>query len=236
MASGRRIPPTRAPAAYDGPFVDWPADLACLGAPARLDAGESLFLRGRAPTYMFWVECGEVQLQRASPDGRQVILQRVRQGFVAEASLQAARYHCDAVATKSSAIWRFPRECMLQALRATPELALWWAARLAEQLRGARLSLERLNLKGARDRIQHAIDTDGTCGRLTLACTRRDWAAELGLTPEALYRSLARLQRDGLLQIHGRELQRLTEPAAPCRRLPTRGPSRPLRCSRGTRT
>ncbi len=236
MASGRRIAPTLAPAAYDGPFVDWPPDLACLGAPLQLGAGESLFLRGQVPRCMFWVESGEVQLQRASPDGRQVILQRVRQGFVAEASLQAARYHCDAVAAKSSALWRFPRERMLQAMRSAPDLPLWWAARLAEQLRGARLSLERLNLKGARERILHAIDTEGACGRLSLAGTRRDWAAELGLTPEALYRSLAQLQRDGLLQIHGRELQRLPEPAAPCRQLPTRGPSRQLRCSRGTRT
>jgi CRP-like cAMP-binding protein len=153
-------------------------------------------------------------LQRASPHGRNVILQRVREGFVAEASLQATRYHCDAIAAEPSTIWSFPRAQVLKALRDTPELTLWWAARLAEQLRFARLRIERLSLKGASDRILHAIETEGSGGRFALASTRREWAAELGLTPEALYRSLAQLQRKGVVQIHGSELWLVAESSA----------------------
>ena len=197
-----------------GPLLDWPADLACLGVRSRVGCGDSLFLRDRVPTYVFWVESGEIQLQRASPHGRNVILQRVRDGFVAEASLQAPRYHCDAVAAEPSMVWRFPRAGVLTALRGSPERALWWASRLAGQLRSARLRLERLSLKGASDRILHAIETEGSDGRLLLASTRREWAAELGLTPEALYRSLAQLQRKGLVQIHGTELRLVAKCAA----------------------
>ncbi|MDE2129141.1 MAG: Crp/Fnr family transcriptional regulator [Betaproteobacteria bacterium] len=195
-------------------LAGWPADLACLGVQSRLGSGDSLFLRERVPRYLFWVESGEIQLQRASPHGRNVILQRVREGFVAEASLQATRYHCDAIAAESSTIWSFPRAQVLKALRDAPELTLWWAARLAEQLRFARLRIERLSLKGASDRILHAIETEGSGGRFALASTRREWAAELGLTPEALYRSLAQLQRKGVVQIHGSELWLVAESSA----------------------
>ncbi len=199
----------------DNPMVGWPSDLACLGVRSRLGVGENLFLRGRVPTHVFWVESGEVELQRTSPHGHNVILQRVREGFVAEASLQATRYHCDAVAAEPSTVWSFPRGRVLKALRSSPDLALWWATRLAEQLRSARLRLERLSLKGACDRILHAIETEGSDGLLSLASTRREWAAELGLTPEALYRSLARLRRNGLVQICGDELKLLPNPTVP---------------------
>lgn len=196
------------------PLADWPANLASLGVRSRLEAGDSLFLRGRLPTHVFWVESGEIHLQRASPHGRILILQRVREGFVAEASLQATSYHCDAVAGQSSAIWRFPRGPVLEALHGSTEFAMWWARRLAEQLRSARLRLERLSLKGASERILHAIETEGSGGRLRLASTRQAWAAELGLTAEALYRSLAQLQRKGVVRIRGSELRLVEESTA----------------------
>ena len=196
-------------------LADWPAELACLGVRSTLAAGTSLFLRGSVPRQVFWLETGEIQLQRASSEGRHVIVQRVRAGFVAEASLQAACYHCDAVAATASTVWRFPRNRVLAALRGSPELALWWAARLAEQLRRARLRIERLCLKGASDRVVHAIETDGADGTLALESTRRAWAAELGLTPEALYRTLAQLQRSGRLRIQRNTLTLATARGEP---------------------
>ena len=155
-------------------LADWPAELACLGVRSTLAAGTSLFLRGSVPRQVFWLETGEIQLQRASSEGRHVIVQRVRAGFVAEASLQAACYHCDAVAAAASTVWRFPR-----------------------------------------DRVVHAIETDGADGTLALESTRRAWAAELGLTPEALYRTLAQLQRSGRLRIQRNTLTLATARGEP---------------------
>jgi CRP-like cAMP-binding protein len=60
-----------------------------------------------------------------------------------------------------------------------------------------RSQCERLALRGATDRIEHYIEAEGNNGRLELSRTRKAWAAELGLTHEALYRALARLQRSG---------------------------------------
>jgi hypothetical protein len=70
---------------------------------------------------------GEVALQRAGEDGGTVVLQRVRHGLVAEASLQTARHHCDAVALTPAGLTRVPlarleREGRLQRLQAPARL------------------------------------------------------------------------------------------------------------------
>ena len=191
-------------------LADWPEPLRALGSPLAVHAGDTLFLRGTAPERLFWVESGELRLQRASADGRMIVLQRVRRGFLAEASLQMPAYHCDAWVAQHGRVWQFPRGALLAVLEGDAGLALWWAARLAQQLRDARLRCERLALHGARDRVLHALETEGRDGVLVLPPTRKDWADELGLTPEALYRTLATLQRDGVVRLENGCLHLLT--------------------------
>lgn len=58
--------------------------------------GERLFLTGAKPVAMFHVSQGEVALERLGRQGEWLVFQRTRTGFVAEASLQSTRYHCDA--------------------------------------------------------------------------------------------------------------------------------------------
>ena len=63
-----------------------------------LDAGQALFRSGSAPTAMYFVLTGEVRLVRQSRTGNEIVLQRAREGIVAEASLDQPAYHCDALA------------------------------------------------------------------------------------------------------------------------------------------
>ncbi len=188
--------------------ADWPLALRALAHPHRLQAGQTVFSRGEAPERVFWIEQGEVRLQRASAEGRLIVLQRVRQGFLAEASLQAPSYHCDAWVAHDGQAWSFARAPLLAALAESSPLALWWATRLAQQLREARLRCERLSLHTARERVLHALETEGRDGVLALPALRKDWADELGLTPEALYRTLAALQREGVVALRDGKLQR----------------------------
>ena len=69
--------------------------------------------------------------------------------------------------------------------------------RLAAEVRKLRAQCERLSLRSAADRIAHYIEAEGRDGRLELRQTKKAWAAELGLTHEALYRALTGLQRAG---------------------------------------
>ena len=198
--------------------VEWEAlvavqgQLAAVPAALRQDArrveaaaGQPVFRTGARPTKIFWVLDGEVRLVRRSPEGAEIVLQRASSGFVAEASLDSPRYHCDAVAVAPSRLLAFPIEQFRQALNEDERFRRFWMGRLAREVRALRSQCERLALHGAADRIEHYIASEGDRGRLELSCTRKAWAAELGLTHEALYRALAELQRSGRISAAQKE-------------------------------
>jgi CRP-like cAMP-binding protein len=160
-------------------------------------AGQSVFRMATRPAKMFWVLDGEIRLIRRSRNGAEIILQRASSGFVAEASLESPLYHCDAVAAMESRLLAFPINRFRQALAEDEKFRAFWTGRLAREVHALRSQCERLALHSAAERIEHYIESEGQNGRLELSRTRKAWAAELGLTHEALYRALSALQRAG---------------------------------------
>lgn len=165
-----------------------------------LGKGELVFRRGDRPRAMFAVLAGEARLVRTSAAGIEVVLQRTRRGLLAEASLDQARYHCDAVAVLPSELVAIPRGTFRAAL-ADEGFRERWLTLLLRELRHVRAQNERLSLKTAEERIIHAIEVEGNDGVLTLTQSRKNWAAELGLTHEALYRTLARMVKERRLKV-----------------------------------
>jgi CRP-like cAMP-binding protein len=166
-------------------------------------AGQTrLFARGDRPKAMYFVLSGEVHLLRRSPGGSEVVLQRARHDFLAEASLDQAAYHCDALAVMPSELLAIPRRAFQSALD-DDVFRVRWIAHLTRELRRVRAQAERLSLKTAEERIIHYLETEGEEGAIRLTRSRKDWAAELGLSHEALYRNLARMQSLGGISIDG---------------------------------
>lgn len=201
------------------PPLDWRALarlsplLAALPAAARLRTRRiqvprqgTVFCRGDRPQAMFFVLTGEVRLLRRSRAGDDIVLQRARRGFLAEASLDQSTYHCDAVAAQDSALLAIDRKAFAEALR-RPEIGDRWCDHLARELRKVRAQSERLSLKTARERIVHFIETEGEGGEVELGRSKKDWAGELGVTHEALYRALARMEQHGELIVDGTRLR-----------------------------
>jgi CRP-like cAMP-binding protein len=188
-------------AVADPALAALPARLRAQAVPIAAAAGETVFRRGARPARMLFVLEGEVRLVRISPGGAEIVLQRSSSGFLAEASLEAARYHCDAIAAADSRLLAFPIAPFRDALRRDAAFRTFWIARLAREVRILRSQNERLALRGAAERIEHYIEAEGEQGRLELNRSRKAWAAELGLTHEVLYRTLAGLQRSGRLAI-----------------------------------
>lgn len=73
---------------------------------------------------------------------------------------------------------------------------------LAHQIMTLRTRLERRNIHSARDRVRHFLAlTVGADGRtVELSGTLKELAVDLGLTHEALYRTLARMEADGEIE------------------------------------
>jgi hypothetical protein len=62
-----------------------------------------------------------------------------------------------------------------------------------------RTQSERLGLKDIKSKLLHLIETEGTQGTLTLQSDFKSLASEIGVTHEALYRTISALEKDGTL-------------------------------------
>lgn len=187
-------------------LVHIPESLRKKAEPWDLATGEHLFRIGDAVNAVFTVIHGEVRLIRRDRNGTEVVLQRSRGGFFAEASLNSKAYHCDALAAEQSTLLRFPVQAFRVALDADAGFRDAWMTHLASEVRKLRAQCERLSLNSAADRVLHYLESEGRDGVVILSQTRKAWAAELGLSHEALYRTLKKLQKDAILQVEGDEI------------------------------
>jgi CRP-like cAMP-binding protein len=181
-----------------------PARLKLHASELRVARSDTLCRIGSRPRRMLFLLQGDIRLVRWARNGAEIVLQRATGGFIAEASLESPRYHCDIVAARDARLLAFPIEPFRAALLEDERFRSFWINRLASEVRALRARCERLSLRSAADRIEHCIEAEGKDGRLELRQTRKAWAAELGLTHEALYRALAGLARAGRLLVRER--------------------------------
>lgn len=175
-----------------------------------LQPAQTVFRAGAPPRYIHFIEEGALRLVRHGRQGEEVVLHDARPGeFLAEASLDSARYHCDALATQPSVILRATKGDFQRLLVDNTDFARIWMALLAAQLRTARARIERLSLRSAEERIRHLLLSEGRGPRceLEIAGSLKELARRLGLTHESLYRTLARMQKDGLIDREGLRLR-----------------------------
>lgn len=174
-----------------------PAHLQALAEPLALAKGQVLFDQGAVPAGLYYVVQGEVVLERTGIQGQTVVLQRVRSGFAAEASLWAARYHCTGRTTLPGSAIRLPLVPLRTALAEDSAFAGRWIGMLNGEVRRLRAQTERLALKGVTARLLHLIETEGSGGALDIGSGLKSLASQLCVTHEALYRTVARLEQAG---------------------------------------
>src|SRR5215469_3215024 len=88
------------------------------GRERKVAGGDIVFRSGDPVRSLFLVASGALRLTRTLPHGLQLTLQRAGPGAIlAEASLFADEYHCDAVAVENSTLWVVPMTVIKAALR-----------------------------------------------------------------------------------------------------------------------
>jgi CRP-like cAMP-binding protein len=179
-----------------------------LARVAVMRRNELLFRRGDPARAVFCVLTGEVRLARCSASGVETVVHRARPGeFFGEASLAGGGYHCDAVCSVAGRVASLPVEELRACMLGDASVATAWIQLLSRHLRAARTNLERLRLKGARQRILHYLAVEpGGRGAVKPSPSLRAWASELGLAEETLYRALADLEREGVIRRRGRSV------------------------------
>jgi CRP/FNR family transcriptional regulator, dissimilatory nitrate respiration regulator len=166
----------------------------------KLRAGQSLFRQGDRTTGIYEVVSGKLRLARVDPSGREAILYSAVAGdIIGEASLFSPVYHCDAIASTKAVVRLYPKPVILAEFQRNQKAAQAFMAMLARQIMGLRTRLELRSIRSARDRVRHHLALNaGPDGRtVVLPGTVKELAGDLGLTHEALYRTLSEMENDG---------------------------------------
>jgi CRP-like cAMP-binding protein len=155
--------------------------------------GETVFRQGDPVRQVYFIIAGAVELVRHQASGTSLVIQRAQPGAIlAEASLNSTIYHCAAVAVSISAVWAISKQALLDRLAQNPKLALAFIRRLADELQYARFHAELLSMKTVAERLdawtawRGSLPPKGQWVRL---------AAELGVSPESLYREVAKRKK-----------------------------------------
>ncbi len=189
-----------------------PDGLRQLATGSLIRKGEHVFSVGVAPRWMFYVVRGEVALERSGAHGEHVILQRCRSGFVSEASLMVDAYHCDAIALEETQVIKLPVGALRSELQGDPSFANRWMRTLNAEIMRLRMQCERLSLHSVHERLVHLIQTEGKAGRYPVPTGIKTLAAQLGVSHEALYRTITDLKKQQLLDRAVDELVLLPKP------------------------
>lgn len=165
--------------------------------------GEVVFRVGAQARHVYFLLSGRVALHRFGPDGEEVPIHVAEAGeFFAEASMHADRYHCTAVALSAGDIAAIPSVALRARVLSDPQFSMQWLETISAQLRRTRARVERLSIRSAAGRVRHLLVAEGRgkAPTYTLPGTVRELAGQLGLTHEALYRTLAEMQRSGIIE------------------------------------
>lgn len=158
-------------------------------------AGDAVFRLGSPVNVIHWVQFGTIHLVRHQANGLPLILQRATANDVlAEASVYSQAYHCDACAVAETRTCALPKSEFLKRLAEDHELAWAWGRRLAHEIQKARLQAEIVSMRTVAARLDAWVEFHGPLP------PRGRWAAlaaEIGVSPEALYREMAK-RRHGL--------------------------------------
>ncbi len=161
----------------------------------KLGQGAYLFHQDDPVDSVFVVEQGLIELTRRQRDGASIVLQRATsQTVLAEASLYSETYHCDGVVALPSMVFELPRAAFLKHLRKDQAFSNLWAAHLAREVQSARYRSEILTRKTVAGRLDGWL----AWGENKLP-SKGQWksiAEQIGVSPEALYRELAKRRSD----------------------------------------
>jgi CRP/FNR family transcriptional regulator, dissimilatory nitrate respiration regulator len=155
------------------------------------EKGRSLFRRGDPVIDMHFVLKGAVHLVRYQGDGSVLILQRAGPGsLLAEESPYSGTYRCDAVAFGATDTRVYAKAAFRKLLTKSPEFSHVFANYLAQELQGTRLRSEILSLRTVSERLDAWIAWNG--GSFPAKGEWKLVAGQIGVSPEALYREIAK--------------------------------------------
>jgi len=176
-----------------------------------------LFRQGDPCEGFYVVLEGIVRLFKSSPDGREHVVEVIRggQSFAEAAVFAGADCPVTAETLAPCRLLFFPKAPYLAVLEARPQVLFGLIASLSVRMHQLVAKVERLTLCDARQRVAGFLSDvlEASPPPHLLDVSKATLAAQLGLTPETLSRTLATLQAEGMIAMDGRRFQ-VADPSA----------------------
>ena len=197
-------------------FSEMPSDLilavAKVSSVRLYEAGEALFHEGAKADGLHIVLDGQVKVCRYGFEGREQIL-HIFEGVEPcgeVAMFEGGAYPASAEALAPSKTLFIPRPDFLHLAEKRPDLLLNMLAILSRRLRRFVEMIDNLSLKEVSTRLsQYLLDLSENSGgaqEFELPVSKTMLAAQIGTVAETLSRTLARMQRRGLIDVESRRV------------------------------
>lgn len=175
--------------------------------------GEYIFHQGSAATGFFVVKTGRVKVFKLSAQGKEQILHFFGPGdhFAEVPALDGQDFPASAAAIEPSEVIFLPRTAFIELLHQYPDIAITMLISLSQHARNLSQSIEDLSFKKVPQRLATYLlnlsdRTNNPCV-VELDLSKSQLAAALGTIPATLSRAFYRLSREGMIVIHGAQIE-----------------------------
>jgi CRP/FNR family transcriptional regulator len=166
--------------------------------------GETVILEGDPCQAVYFIVEGQVRIYRLSPEGREQVLKRLGPGgaFNLVPALDGGTNPSSVMAWTQVTLYAIERDHFLQMIHEHPALAGAILADFAAKLRHMTALVEDLSLRTVGGRLaklllSQAVEKETVPRRVT----QQEMAAQLGTVREVVGRTLAELEREGLIHM-----------------------------------
>lgn len=178
--------------------------------------GQVVFYEGNEAFGLYCVFSGRVKLYKTGVDGRQQIVRIAGPGdLLGYRSLFAQEpYHATAETLEDATICCIDRNAFFPTLSKNPKLALNIIRKLAKELRAAEDLATSIAQRSVRERMAELLlMLKETYGKQTkkgfvidLKLSREEVGEMIGITQETAIRLLSEFKKDGMIDVHEREI------------------------------
>lgn len=195
-----------------GDMKDLLTEIKNLGSIQVFKKGDFLFNAGDKTNGFYYVQTGEIRIFRMDDQGKEVEVVRLNPGdFFGEAvAFVSDKFPAFAQAVKNSEVLYFPKKTVFQQIDQDPSIARFFISLLAKKCLVLNKRIETLELKTVRQRLAQFLLSQSR-GRqsdeIVLNMKKIELAKYLGTISETLSRNFKQMQKDNLIEVHGRNIR-----------------------------
>jgi CRP/FNR family transcriptional regulator, dissimilatory nitrate respiration regulator len=194
---------------FEGLYIDQKQDLALISRQMKYTRGQRIFSEGDEGNGLYVVLNGQVKIFKMSPAGKEQILHIFGPGnpFGEIAMFAGQSFPANAEAFSDCRVLFFPRDGFIECIRNDPSLAFNMLAVMSRRLRKFATLIEDLSLKEVPGRLAAYLlflsREKGEPEEVNLDVSKGQLASLLGTIPETLSRILAKMGKQGLIEVNG---------------------------------